>query len=328
MNNQINYIWASDYSKNTGEGILGRLFIKKIIIQNKRIKNKKFILLKGSKNKDTFFHKYINPFKGVFYLRKNKKNNIIYLNYLSLWNFIIFILLPKKTILGPITGGEFRRKVEDANGFIRKYIFPIMYKISLSIIQKKFTNVIFSTSILKKYVTKKNLRNCKFNFILQNFNTKNTKVKFKKKFDIIIYNRNHATKKNSDLNQMVEKIYHSNLKTIIFGDKLNFKPNKRFIYKGFVDRNVIIKYLKKSHYVINNQENYYSLFAIDAYNSQCLILSDKNIYKEKNISKNFINMSFKNFNYKLLKNKKFIIKDKYFFQYVNSNNNKTNTLLG
>lgn len=327
MNNQINYIWASDFSKNTGEGILGRLFIKKIITQNKRFKNKRTILLKGSKSKETFFHKYINPFKGVIFLRKNKKNNIIYLNYLPLWNFLIFILLPRKTILGPITGGDFSRKVKNLNGFIRKYIFPIMYKISLSIILKKFSNIIFSTSILKKYVPKNNLRNCKFNFILQNFNAQNTKIKFRKKFDLIIYNRNHVTKKNNELNELIKKIYNSDLKTVIFGDKLNFKPNKRFIYKGYVSRDKILKYLQKSHYAINNQENYYSLFAIDAYNSQCLILSDKNVYKSKSKSKNFIDINFKNFNLSLIKKRKFIINDKYFFQYINSYNKKSNILL-
>ena len=30
----------------------------------------------------------------------------MYLNYLPLWNFLIFILLPPKTLLGPITGGS------------------------------------------------------------------------------------------------------------------------------------------------------------------------------------------------------------------------------
>ena len=33
-----------------------------------------------------------------------KGNKICYINYLPIWNFLIFVVLPKKTILGPITG--------------------------------------------------------------------------------------------------------------------------------------------------------------------------------------------------------------------------------
>ena len=38
------------------------------------------------------------------FISKNKE--ICYINYLPLWNFLIFILLPPKTILGPVTGGK------------------------------------------------------------------------------------------------------------------------------------------------------------------------------------------------------------------------------
>ena len=40
MKSQISCIWASDFSKNTGEGILGRLFVNKLIINNRTILNK------------------------------------------------------------------------------------------------------------------------------------------------------------------------------------------------------------------------------------------------------------------------------------------------
>ena len=53
------YFWACDYSKNTGEGNLARLFVKKEIRNASHIKfNNKFSL---------FRHKYILPFIGVIF---------------------------------------------------------------------------------------------------------------------------------------------------------------------------------------------------------------------------------------------------------------------
>lgn len=51
------YFWACDYSNNTGEGNLARLFVKKEIRNGSHIKfNNKFTL---------FRYKYILPFIGV-----------------------------------------------------------------------------------------------------------------------------------------------------------------------------------------------------------------------------------------------------------------------
>jgi hypothetical protein len=109
-------------------------------------------------NKDSLLHKYFGPFYGIYYLWLNRDKNIIYINYLPLWNFLIFLFLPKKTIIGPITGGVYHGKVYSFNSFIRKYIFPIFYKISVFIIYRKFKGVIFSTDLLKNYIPKTKYR--------------------------------------------------------------------------------------------------------------------------------------------------------------------------
>ena len=41
------------------------------------------------------WYKYFNGYK------------VCYVNYFTLWNFLIFFLLPPKTTYGPITGGYF-----------------------------------------------------------------------------------------------------------------------------------------------------------------------------------------------------------------------------
>ena len=112
------FIWTSDISQNTGEGILCRSFLykllpkhNKIIIQSleKKFNIKKITDLKKldlNKINQSFFHKYLGPLVGVLYCWKNYicGNKIIYSNYLPFWNILIFLLLPPKTILGPVTG--------------------------------------------------------------------------------------------------------------------------------------------------------------------------------------------------------------------------------
>ena len=93
------FVWTCDYSENTGEGKLARLFLKKLNKKNnfKIVFNQKKVVKK----------KYLSTLMGITYCWKKflKKEKVCYLNYLPLWNFLIFIFLPPKTILGPITGG-------------------------------------------------------------------------------------------------------------------------------------------------------------------------------------------------------------------------------
>ena len=186
-------IWVSNLSTKTGEGTLAKHFLKYILLRNKNNKieiktlEKSFIykdknfLEKQTINKNSFFHKYFGPFYGIFYLWINRNKNIIYINYLPLWNFIIFLLLPKKTILGPITGGIYHDKINSFDSFIRKYFFPFFFKISIFIIYKKFKKVIFSTDLLKKYIPKSKYNSTLFNFVFSvfnlNFKKKNLKIK-------------------------------------------------------------------------------------------------------------------------------------------------------
>ena len=76
-----------------------------------------------------FIHKYLSPFQGVIFLLYHhfiKKNKICYVNFLPLWNTLLFILLPSKAVLGPITGYKFNGKVTNLNSLIRKFIFPLL----------------------------------------------------------------------------------------------------------------------------------------------------------------------------------------------------------
>ena len=153
MINKNLYIWACDLSSYTGEGALADLFIKKKLTKNNNIHIINKIENINIKN-NTFYGKYIAPFVGIYYCWKYylSKKKVCYLNYLPLWNFLIFILLPPNTMLGPITGGSKYKKELSINYLIRSFIFPKLYKVSDIIIRSRDYKIIFSTSLLKKYL--------------------------------------------------------------------------------------------------------------------------------------------------------------------------------
>jgi hypothetical protein len=146
------YFWACDICKSSGEGILARSFIKKLKIYNKNYKiinickKSKFQKKNLEQNCSNFFHKYIFPLYGIYVLWKYHLNGKItcYINYLPLWNILIFLLLPQKTILGPITGSYPLKKWSIKLNFI--------YKISSVILKIKYNKLLFSTNFFAKEV--------------------------------------------------------------------------------------------------------------------------------------------------------------------------------
>ena len=120
--------WSCEFDKNTGEGQLARKFIRSNF-KDKRVKiiTPKFNFL---------FSKYMYQIYGIFvlwyYYFLGKK--LIYLNYLPLWNFIIFLLSPPNTIFGPITGSIQINKIKNIKSIFRLFFFPLFYKISLIIL--------------------------------------------------------------------------------------------------------------------------------------------------------------------------------------------------
>ena len=306
-------IWVSDLSSASGEGILARQFLKFFLLKNQKKKieiktlQQSFIykdnnfLKKKILDYNNFFHKYFGPIYGVYYLLVNRDKKIIYINYLPLWNFIIFLLLPKKTIIGPITGGIYYDKVVSFNSFIRKYIFSIFCKISVFIIYRKFKRVIFSTDLLKNYIPKSKYRFTLFNFVFSHFffnNEKIIKTKKNKEFDLIFYNRNHSTKTSATRNSIINflsKYY----KICVIGD---FYKNSNVKNFGFVDRNKIYKVLKKSKAALASEENFFSLFVIDSINCNLKIISFNDRFYNRNLKKYFFFIK-KSRNLLLIKNR-------------------------
>jgi len=296
-------VWANDFSENSGEGRLARNFLLKIrkFYPNSNFKIKTFhqeFLLNKNRtlkrkiiSKNNFFYKYISLFYGLFYLWKNREKKIVYLNYLPLWNFLIFLFLPRKTILGPVTGGVITKKPDSFENIIRLVFLPFFYRVSLFIINIKFKKIIFSTNLLKKDFHINN-DNFFFGYVYSFFNKINYISNNKKKFDIVFYNRNYKSKKNFLIKKIILNL-PKKIKVCVIGDK--FKGVNLFNY-GYVSHKKTLKLISQSKMAFGSSENSLSLFAIDCYNSGVRLIFDRDTLLDNIISKkNIILIDYKNY---------------------------------
>lgn len=273
MKNNNLYIWSCDLSKYTGEGNLGRLFIKE------KLKNYKKIIIKKNPNKSLLGHKYISPFIGIIscwkYYLKNKKT--CYLNYLPLWNIFIFLLLPPKTILGPITGGAYFKKEFTIEYLFRNYLFSILYYLSSIILYMRGFNIFFSTSLLKKKIFKRLLMKSEFDFFIYGIKKPPPK-KTKKKFHFIIYYKKHKNKLNMYPLELIKKLIIFKYKILVVGDKMNLNG---VLNLGYLNELNLKKFLLQTKFFISSNENVGNFFAIDCINSGVKIITTVK-YKKNN----------------------------------------------
>ena len=289
------YLWASDYAENSGEGKLARIFVK-------YLKNKKNCIIKKNETSKKKYNKYFSPFIGILYCWKNylKKRKVAYINYLPLWNFFIYILLPPKTILGPITGGAKYSNSYKLNFYIRKFLFPLFYKISEFFLLLRSVEINFSTELLKDNLSSKLKKKCKFNFLIKNINIK--KLNKKKKIDLLLYYRKHKNKESFFPNKFVRKIAASGLRISVIGDKLNIKNIKNYGYLKNMD---VQKLQSLAKFTIASGENIYSIFTVECLLNDVKILINKKYYNQTSfLKKQFVIIDFDKINTFLnLKNK-------------------------
>jgi hypothetical protein len=272
------YCWACDFSNKSGEGNLARLFIKKSHLKN----NYKVFT---PNNLRILNYKYISPLIGILFcwFQYITGKKVVYLNYLPLWNFLLFILLPPKTIFGPITGGAYYAK----KSYLRKFFFPFAYKISEFFLNRRTVKIYFSTELLKKNLSKITVKKSNFNFILKYYQKK---IIHKKEIDFLIYYRKHENKETFFPYNFIKKLISLNFKIHIIGDYFNNALVKNHGYLNNIDVN---KLLSKTFFSVSSGENIYSLFTMECINHNVKILV--NITEKSKITffkKNFIILNF------------------------------------
>tara|TARA_A100001015_G_scaffold115414_1_gene128154 strand:- start:1813 stop:2817 length:1005 start_codon:yes stop_codon:yes gene_type:complete len=274
MKNKI-YYWSSENFKESGEGQLSILFLK---ILKKKLKNKKFVGLNSFKYRETLFYKYFLPFYGVlkiwFYHFQGYKT--VYVNYLPLWNFLIFLLIPKKCLIGPITGTKYIN--QKANFFqknIRKFIFPIFFYISVKILKYQNRYVIFSNN---NFLNLKNKIKSIYNFQILYFKT--NKKKIKKNIDIFVYLRSHSNKNSEKIEKIVNYFKHSKYKILVVGKNFHAKNIKSIKY---LKNEKLNYFLKRSQLVLLSSEILLTFFCLDALNNNCKVVFFRNFNNEERL---------------------------------------------
>ena len=289
------YIWCSDNSKKNGEGVLANKFIDDLIKYNKKnsfkvvtlsLKNINFFRKIFGNLADRFFF----PVFGVFYLWFvfifKKKKKICFVNYLPLWNFLLFAILPPKTILGPITGGSTYLNKPFFNYLVRDKILNLFCDLSVKIIKFRQSKLLFSTNLLEKKFPhfKKN----NYNYVFKDFIFKDKNIK--RNFDIIFYLRSHKNK-NTNLLISLAKNLSRDFKVVTVGERI---IDKNIINKGNINKKQLFNILQRTKYSLISSENIYSLFSLDCLSNGVIVFYNKKTNPIKIISKNMIPVNYEN----------------------------------
>lgn len=301
--------WACDFSSDTGEGKLARDFVDRLSqlqkvnfliyspasfsvkIYNQKIVDKKI----RKKSNSAFLHRFIFPISGILFLIFNfylKRKKIAYINYCPLWNILIFSLLPKNCILGPVTGSNTFYHGNYVS-ILKLILVKPLYKISLIFIKIKKKSIILCTDILVDVFNKENYINFCENYIFlilfKNFFFFNSK--YKKNIDLLIYYRIHYNKDNFFFLEIIKRL-SKDFNIHIFGD-IFYYPN--VINHGRLGQNKVYALLKRAKFTLASSENVLSLFSVEAlkFNVQIFynILLKKNLFDQ---IKNFHPIDFSN----------------------------------
>ena len=274
------FYWSSDIQKNSGEGILSQNFLK---LLKKKFTHHKFINLNVLKKKNNFFYNYVFPFWGIIkiWIYHLKGYKSCYINYLPIWNFLIFLLLPKTTILGPITGTTSKKNL----------IYKFLVQIGVYVLKTKKKKILFSHDQFKQFFINK--KECYFNFLFYKFYINNKTPK--KKYDIIFYLKKNRNKGNFFLINLIKELSNQ-YKIAIIGDKFpQFKKNINIKNFGIVSRNKAYKIISLSKFALSSKENHYSFFVLDSLSKGLCIFYNKDLKLYSYVKTNmFFPIDFKN----------------------------------
>ncbi len=276
------YYWANDIESNSGEGILALNFIH---LLKRKYKNYKYIQINKLQKQENLFYNYLLPFWGIFkiWIHYLSGHKVCYINYLPIWNLFIFIFLPKKTILGPITGTNTKNN----------FIYNIFKILGIFVLKKKNYKLLFSHNQFRKYFSSKN--KYFFNFLFYKFRI-NKKEKIKK-FDIIFYYKKNNNKGNKFLIRLINKI-PGKFKIAVIGDMFpNEKQNKNIINFGVLKRDRALQIINFSKFALTTKENHFSFFSLDSLSNGLCVFYNKDLKLDKNMKTNMLlPISFKNLN--------------------------------
>jgi hypothetical protein len=203
------------------------------------------------------------------------------------------MLLPAKTILGPITGSDAKNNINSIKQIVRYILLPLLIFFSKKIIKKKFRNIIFSTNLIKKI----NLIHYIKNFSLIYLSSKNNRRKVFKDIDLVYYFRHHSNKFLKEEIYLLHKLIKLKFKILFCGDSLNEFSKLNINSLGYVSEAKLSTLLDRCKFVIAPLENPHSFFVQKSILSNVHIIFRKSQMKFiKNIYKSYSVIDFDNKN--------------------------------
>ena len=298
--------WVCNFSSNQGEGKLANNFANDLMKQNYgnvtifslngnfnyNFNTNKFNNYKSNNFSENFFQKYINPIIGILYLwfKYLTGNKTCYINYTPLWNFLLFIFLPPKTILGPITGGVNIKSDTYFDGLFRKYLMFYFYYLSIFFLKLRNHPIIFASSNLYSIISESSINSkSTFNYVYTEIqNHQKTNVDFEKReYDFCIYYRDHPTKNQIFFKKIIHFLLTKNFKIIVFGNHIKKSRVGNFTSKGIVTSDEVNEILSKTKFSLLSSENVNSFFAMSNIINQVHIIYSKDINNNTYIEKDF-----------------------------------------
>jgi hypothetical protein len=211
---------ACDISRSRGEGRLARAFLstKKISIDDPEID--RFVLPdKWVSNSPRFVPGFLQRIVVLCWLlitvlrcRVRRYDKLYVLNYLSLWNFTIFLFSPKHTTFAPVTGGGPVNKrhlfgpalLRCKHRFFRNVCLPVLYRISEKIIHWRGLDCVAATPFVGKCMH--NGKESPFYVSCMLGQPIGEMSSVGLEYDLLIYTNKHSLKNNEILIRLLPKL--------------------------------------------------------------------------------------------------------------------------
>ena len=262
------HVYAVDLNPMGGEGVLGSTFLRmlgrKYLIHRCWFRENQY----NQDAKQNLFTKYALPILYALEIRLLsfffRKRVYCYINYLPLWNTLLYLILPRNTILGPITGGRTDEKYyrqQKTQKLVRHYIFPFLYKMSSFLIERKFPKALLGTDYLSRYFSQTYTVFSNFCFCATPVDFDSTQFEpATRDIDFLFYLRNHPSKYYIETVDLIDQL-RTKYKIIVVGD---VDDRIRDISLGYQSRSSVLSLMKRSRITVSLSTNFYSLFFIES----------------------------------------------------------------
>ena len=221
-------IVACDFQETSGEGRLARGFLDILGINIHDSKVVTYVEDHKSAEKCgdwSALHgifRYLAPYLWLWKTLRSPENRhykeMVVLNYLPIWNFITFLVVPSFAKLAPITGSPpvnlkhiHASKISKLRYFILRNVIMVMLSfLSASIIRLRNLQVLPATPFVSKYLHSEQSRYLFVSAVVKAA-TSSQKNKRKKIYDLIAYTNEHSLKNNDLLLKILRLNSHGRL---------------------------------------------------------------------------------------------------------------------